>query len=215
MLKKHIQRIKFLLNAKYGAEKSFTIFDKSADITIGKNCNISINGILKIGGALPGCLEIPSYHKTYIVLEDNSKLVINGNVYIATGTFIHVKKNATLILDGDNFIGHNNFIMCSKDISIGKNTSTSWNVTLIDHDGHNLYFHNGKSLKMPIRPLKISDNVGIQMNVTIPHGITIKQNSLIGANTVVREDIPNDTFVYYKNELRIKNGISVGLQFIT
>ncbi|MCM2351128.1 MAG: acyltransferase [Bacteriovoracaceae bacterium] len=215
MFKKYYQRFKFLRHVQYKGSNSFTIFDKSAEINIKKGSQIIINGVLKIGGSLPESIEIPSYNKTRIVMEEDTKLVIEGDVYIASGTFIHIKKGATLKLKGRNFIGHNNFLVCSKEISLGKNTSTSWNVTLIDHDGHTLYFSSGKPLKKMIRPLIIEDNVGIQMNVTIPSGITIGKNSLIGANSVIRENIPSNSLIYHRNELRRKDGISAGLQFFT
>lgn len=216
MLRSLFRKIKFLIRLELRSSGSFVVIDKNTEITLKKNSKIIINkGVFKIGGALPGCIEMPSYHKTQITMDENSSLIIEGDVNIASGTFIHIKKNASLRISGGNFIGHNNIIICSKEISIGSNSSTSWNVTLIDHDGHTLFFNDGTALKKPIRPLKIEDNVGLQMNVTIPSGVTIGKNALIGANTTIREDIPSDTLVYNLPELRKKNGISAGLQFIS
>lgn len=216
MILKFLSKLSSLRRVHLKSEGSFIIIDRKTNLNLKKGSRILINeGVFKAGGALPGCIEIPSLNKTQITLEENATLIIDGDVNIASGTFIHVKKNATLKFGGGNFIGHNNIIICSRDTNLGRNTSTSWNVTLIDHDGHKLYFPNGNALKKPSRPMNIEENVGIQMNVTIPTGVEIGKNCLIGANSVIRKNIPKDTFVYSTSELRSKNGISAGLQFVT
>lgn len=215
MIKNFIQKLKFLRNVEYADDRAYIIFDGKVQLIAPKSSRIIVRGILKVGGALPSSPAIPSYNKTCIILEPGSTLIIEDDVYIASGTMINIRRGATLTFKGKNYIGHNNYIMCSNKVIIGKNTSTSWNVTLIDHDGHTLYSKTGKPFKRLKKPLIIGDNVGIQMNVTIPTGNTIGENSLIGANSVVRENIPENTVVYHNYELRKKHGISAGLQFIT
>jgi len=215
MLKTFIQKLKFLKSVEYANERAYIIFDGKLHLIAHKSCRVIIKGVLKIGGELPLSPAIPSYNKTCIIMEPESSLIIEDDVYIASGTMLNIKKGASLTFKGKNYIGYNNYIMCSSKMMIGKNTSTSWNVTLIDHDGHTLYNQFGKPLKRLMKPLIIEDNVGIQMNVTIPTGNHIGESSLIGANSVIRESIPKNTFVYHSNELRKKNGISAGLQFIT
>lgn len=157
---------------------------------------------------------MPSLNKTILHLEDHSTLIIEDDVFIGSGTYICLRNKSTLHFKGKNYIGHDNKIISSHSTEIGINTSTSWNVTLMEDDGHNLYDINGRIIKKQYRPMKLGDNVGIQMNVTIPRGVNIGPNSLLGANTVIRRNIPNDTLIYTDNILRTKHGFSAGLQFI-
>lgn len=97
-------------------------------------------------------------------------------------------------------------------IEIGDNVTFSIRVTLLAHDAscYNLidYAKIGK--------IKIEDNVFVGANATILPNVTIGQNSIIGAGSVVTKDVPRDSVVAgnparvlmtveeYKNKLQKK-----------
>lgn len=78
-------------------------------------------------------------------------------------------------------------------IEIGDNTMLGSNVTIVtlNHD-----FAPEKRCNAIPKPVKIGKNVWIGANVTILPGVSIGDNSIIGAASVVTKDIPADTLAY-------------------
>lgn len=76
-------------------------------------------------------------------------------------------------------------------IEIGDNVTLSIRVTILAHDASTKkildYTRIGKVI--------IKDNVFIGANATILPGVTIGENSIIGANSVVTKSIPKDSVV--------------------
>jgi acetyltransferase-like isoleucine patch superfamily enzyme len=207
---------------KYRLFKSLTISDSNSLLFLDKKTKIQIspsskiileNGILKIGGTHPRSFGMPSLNKTFFCMDEGSQVIVKGDVYISSGSYIHIRQGGKLVLMGKNYFGNDNKIIVNNETQIGKGVSTSWNVTLMEDDGHSLFYHTGKQVKKLKKKMIFEDNVVIQMNVTIPRGIRIGTNSLIGANSVIRNDIPPNAIVYTDNVLRIKHGFSAGLQF--
>ncbi len=178
------------------------------DIFIGKNAQIIANALVRIGYPLPGMMPAPSKNKSVIILGKNSKLIFNGPVFIESGANIRIADNACLTFGGDNYISRDLTLLCAKEIIIGQGTSISWNATLIDDDNHHYKFTNGRKIKGTYHPLIIGKNVGIQLNVTIPKGVTIGDNSIVSAETVLRQDVTANSLVYSKSSLEIKHGYS-------
>ncbi len=73
-----------------------------------------------------------------------------------------------------------------KEIRLGNNVLIGANTIIIDGDGHN--DRNNSHAKAII----IHDNVWIGANCTILKGIEIGKNSIIGANSVVTKNIPEN-----------------------
>jgi len=100
------------------------------------------------------------------------------------------------IEDGVGF-GNNCHIGCINKIQIGKNTLIGSNVLIIDHAHGN----NSNNKKIPITnqklfskgPIKIGNNCWIGENVVILPGVTIGNNSIIGAGAIVTKDVPENS----------------------
>lgn len=98
-----------------------------------------------------------------------------------------VKKTKRNIIIKENTYMNSGILQAGKNclITIGKNCAIGYNVHMrtISHDPHNI--------KKQIEDhIVIGDNVWIGDNVVILCGINIGDHSIIGANTVVREDVP-------------------------
>jgi len=86
-------------------------------------------------------------------------------------------------------------IHATNKIIIGENCLIAANVTIMDSDGHGVNLderdkHNTKTL-----PIIIGNNVWIGINSVILKGISIGNNSVIAAGSVVTKTVPPNTLV--------------------
>jgi len=204
-----INRIKLVKNSSIN--NGNIVIASNAKLRVSNTSKIEINdGFFKFGYPLDINSPFPSYKNSLIKMGKNSKLIIKGNVSVSHGSSIVICDNGVLEFDGNNIFAHNTFIYCYKNIKFGKFVSSSWNCTFMDWDGH-LFEREDKINKNFYRPLVLKAGVGIQMNVVIPRGVEVGENSVLSANTVLRSDIAPNTLVYSIAELRMKNGIKSGL----
>lgn len=77
-------------------------------------------------------------------------------------------------------------IGCFSEIIIGNNVKIGANVLITDSDWHQEDPRSGKP-----EPVHIGDNVWIGTGTVVLKGVTIGNNSLIGASSVVVHDIPD------------------------
>ena len=100
--------------------------------------------------------------------------------------------------------------MAEERIEIGSYCLISWNVGIADSDFHPLEpaqrlidaralapFLENRPARPPLRtaPVVIADNVWIGMNATILKGVTIGENSVVAAGSVVSKSVPPNTVV--------------------
>ncbi len=80
-------------------------------------------------------------------------------------------------------------------ISIGKRVTTASNITFLTHDGGTRTFRDHPEYKGVINygRIAIHDNCWIGKGCTLPPGISIGPNSIVGACPVVTKDIPPST----------------------
>ena len=91
-------------------------------------------------------------------------------------------------------------------MEIGRDCAKAWNTTIIDTDFHQITYPDGA--QNPISsPVKIGDKVWIGCNSTILKGVTIGNNSVIGANTLVNKDVPPNCLVVGNPMRIVKEGI--------
>jgi acetyltransferase-like isoleucine patch superfamily enzyme len=84
-------------------------------------------------------------------------------------------------------------VLCSAErITIGNNVGVGANTTIIDTDFHS--FNPVERLMNPLiaktTPVTIEDGAFIGMNCLILKGVTIGQNSIVGAGSIVSRDVP-------------------------
>ncbi len=111
---------------------------------------------------------------------------------------------------GDYTLLNGALVMADERIEIGSYCLISWNVGIADSDFHPLApaqrrvdamalapFFEGRPPrpKLETRPVRIADNVWIGMNAIILKGVTIGENSVVAAGSVVTRDVPANTVV--------------------
>lgn len=206
-----VRRFKALKHVRLDGNRSRFIFAGSVNIRCGKGARIIVNnGIVRLGFPLPGHIKHASYATSEITLEDGATLQFDGDVCIASGATLFIGKDSTAIFAGNNFISHNFKLICTKEFRMGRFSNTSWNVTLIDDDKHRFRRPDGQVLRGLPRPLIIGDNVGLQMNVSIPRGVRIGNSSVIAGGMTVREDIPENSTTFEEIKVKVKHGFCCG-----
>lgn len=140
----------------------------------------------------------------YIHISLNAKCTIgknfkmnNGSKYSDSGINgkcrIEVRDTAILII-GDHVGMSDVTITCHNHIIIGNNVILGVGVQLRDTDNHSLNPYdrlNGLDWKnKKTAPIEIKDNVFIGAYCFILKGVTIGENSIIGAGSIVTKNIP-------------------------
>lgn len=119
---------------------------------------------------------------------------INGDVRIHRGCFINPSGGGTCVLNDGVSIGPYCQLNASNQIVLGKNVLIAPNVFMSDHN------HEYKDVKLPIAfqgnkehdaEIIIGDDSWISTNVVIVGNVRIGIHTVIGANSVVVNDIPD------------------------
>ncbi|HFJ9281491.1 TPA: DapH/DapD/GlmU-related protein [Bacillus cereus] len=154
-----------------------------------KTAIVTIKNRLGIGRPITTLSE----SKAIIHVRKNSTLEIDGKVDLGPGVMMVVHDNATISIGDNSYISADSKIYAKERISIGNNCALSWNLTIIDSDFHEITIDGITRPKT--KPIKIGNNVWIGCNTTILKGVTIGDNSVIAAGSIVTKDIPPNTLV--------------------
>lgn len=128
--------------------------------------------------------------ETRILLEENSKLTVDGNFSVYANSYIRVFPNSHLILHG-GFINENVQISCGDTIEIGEGATIGRDVCIRSYDGHTIE-EEGYKIAAPI---KIGKHVWIGQGATILKGVTIGDGAIIASGALVTKDVPAHAIV--------------------
>lgn len=135
---------------------------------------------------------------------NKDKIKIGANVFIAENSFLAVstvfmnqKFTPSLKLGNNVSVGSNLFISCIDNITIENDVIISDRVFISDHS------HGYENVEIPIKdqPLEkggkvlIKSGAFIGVNAVILPGVTIGNNSVVGASSVVADSVPDYTIV--------------------
>jgi len=132
-------------------------------------------------------------------LEVGSKVGICGSGKIIAGQNLYLRKGVTLstfsaqstIQIGDGvLIGDSTFIGAHGRITIGDNTMIAAEVVIFDTDWHGI---DGQPPKE--EPISIGRHVWIGLRDLILEGVTIGDNSIVGAGSVVTKSVAPNSVV--------------------
>ena len=141
-------------------------------------------------------------HKFYRVgtgLEVKGKLEMRGPGNVIAGKDLHLSKNVALntltaqskIMIGNEVdIGDSSFIGAYGQLIIGDNTAIAGGVVILDTDLHGI---DGQPAKE--RPIRIGRHVWIGLRAIILEGVTIGDNAIVGAGSVVTKSVDANSIV--------------------
>lgn len=141
-------------------------------------------------------INIGRYNKeTILLLLKKYGANIGDNCDIECGlTFHNCKDYSNLVIGNGSHIGKNCFLDLKDKIVIGNNVTLSMGTTLLTHQDLGLSSINLLYPKSQAR-IKIGDDVYIGANVTILKGVTIGKRSIIGAGSLVINDVLENIIV--------------------
>jgi acetyltransferase-like isoleucine patch superfamily enzyme len=122
-------------------------------------------------------------------LMKNSKLILDGNAKIGLGSSLSIEENGVFEIGHSTYICAGAHIRIAKRVSIGSNCAISWNVTIMDSDFHE-YRVNDETITENTKEVIIGNNVWIGNNVVILKGVTIGDDAIIAAGSIVTKNIP-------------------------
>ena len=154
----------------------------------------------------------------FVYLFPDSKISMGRCTEIRTAqisNFIGINRRTTIsthskyaqILVGDNCGMSGVVIGAKQSILIGNNVLIGANVLITDFDWHSIdAVARNQGASSESKPVIIADNVFIGYSATILKGVSIGENSVIGANSVVTSNIPANV-IAAGNPCRIISGI--------
>lgn len=152
---------------------------------------------------------------------------LKKKIYLGKGTNIEIGKNGKLILEGEFtcrnynnfkvtsgtlrignavFMNNNNSINCRENILIGENVLLGEGIKIYDHDHILKQKELIRNTGFETKKIKIGNNIWICSDCIILKGTVIKNNSIIGAKTLLKNNnIETNLVVFNKNQLVMKN----------
>ncbi len=122
--------------------------------------------------------------ETRLLIESDAEFQIKKRSVIYSGSYIRIMKWGKLILDGC-IINEDVQITCGDIIYIGQNSFIGRGVVIRSYDSH-VFAKRGLTKSASIF---IGSNVWIGQNAIIYKGISIGDNSIIGAGCIVTENV--------------------------
>ncbi len=165
-------------------------------------------GLLKLvhGGKFSGPAFCQVSPLTEITIDLGAELHIGAGLKMRPGAVLRVKPGGVCSMGKNVSLNFNNVLTCQERITLGDDVILAPNVQIYDHD-HDFRAEGGvAAMKYRTSPVVIGSNVWIGANCVILRGARIGDNCVIGANTVVRGEIPANSVVTQADgsELRIR-----------
>lgn len=141
---------------------------------------------------------------TWNVFQINNKadLIVGSNVICRNFENFHVSSGKLILHDGV-FVNNSCSFNCMERIEIGVGTMMGEGVRFYDHD-HVYTAEKIEKWQWTTAPIRVGIDCWIGSNVTILKGVTIGDNTIIGAGCLVRNNIPANSVVYNDGNLCVK-----------
>lgn len=173
-------------------------------ILIASNSRIIIeNGVLSLGYLT----YLPGWHvrERCGIRLHNSTLHITGNVDLRPGFRVWAINSRVVIHDGTVINGPAGLVS-KAGVEIGAHCRIAMGVQIMDCDLHK-HAVAGEEPEDIAKPVIIKDHCWIGHNVSILKGVTVGEGAIIGAGSVVTEDVGARTMVAGVPARKIKGNI--------
>lgn len=135
-------------------------------------------------------------------IDDKAHFIVGDNVICRNFENFHVSSGKLILHDGV-FINNSCSFNCMERIEIGSGTMMGEGVRFYDHD-HVYTAEKIEKWQWTTSSIRVGRDCWIGSNVTILKGVTIADNTIIGAGCLIRNDIPSNSVVYNDGNLIVK-----------
>ena len=135
-------------------------------------------------------------------IDAKASFVVGPNVICRNFENFRLPSGKLILHDGV-FINNSCSFNCMERIEIGNGTMMGEGVRFYDHD-HVYTAEKIEKWQWTTAPIRVGRDCWIGSNVTILKGVTIGDNTIIGAGCLVRKDIPANSVVYNDGNLIIR-----------
>ena len=135
-------------------------------------------------------------------IDDRAHFIVGTNVICRNFENFHVSSGKVILHDGV-FINNSCSFNCMERIEIEAGTMMGEGVRFYDHD-HIYTAEKIEKWQWTTAPIRVGQDCWIGSNVTILKGVTIGDNTIIGAGCLIRNDIPANSVVYNDGNLCVK-----------
>ena len=147
--------------------------------------------------------------------EKNNSVTIGKDTMLAC-SIIFESNTGEVIIGNNTFINNGTSLISKNKITIGNHVTIAWGCTIYDHNSHSLdYRERQKDINrqnedyregrnfiasknwdvVKSKPIIIEDNVWIGFDSVVLSGVTIGEGAIVGARSVVRENVEPWTVV--------------------
>jgi galactoside O-acetyltransferase len=140
-----------------------------------------------------------------------------GSEALVGGEFIFESERGEVSIGDGTFINGGTRLICRERIDIGAQVTIAWGCTLYDHNSHSLswqdtamdirqqitdiragrnFIQNKDWSTVRSRPICVADKAWVGFGVTVLNGVRIGEGAIVGACSVVRDDVPDWAMVY-------------------
>jgi acetyltransferase-like isoleucine patch superfamily enzyme len=149
-----------------------------------------------------------------VLVKNKGNIIIGNNVYLQSypegepyKTCLQAHLPDAIIKIGNHCILNGTIIHCRTTVTIGNFCMFGPVTKIVDNDSHRVSTDIYERRKAPdSAPIALGDNVWIGMNSLILKGVTIGDNSIVAAYSVVTKDVPANTLVA-GNPAKIKKNL--------
>lgn len=124
-----------------------------------------------------------------MILDDRVRIMSD----VAT-TELGVGPGGTLHIGSRTFVNYGTSIAAGESVTIGANCLIGTHVLIADNDFHRLEADR-RNEAPDTDPVVLADNVWIGQRAMVLKGVTIGENSVVAAGSVVTKDVPANTVV--------------------
>ena len=135
-------------------------------------------------------------------IDDKASFIVGSNVICRNFENFRVPSGKLILHDGV-FINNSCSFNCMERIEIGAGTMMGEGVRFYDHD-HVYTAEKIEKWQWTTAPIRVGRDCWIGSNVTILKGVTIGDNTIIGAGCLIRNDVPANSVVYNDGHLVVK-----------
>ena len=135
-------------------------------------------------------------------IDNKADLIVGSNVICRNFENFHVSSGKLVLNDGV-FINNSCSFNCMERIEVGAGTMMGEGVRFYDHD-HVYTAEKIEKWQWKTAPIRVGRDCWIGSNVTILKGVTIGDNTIIGAGCLVRKDVPANSVVYNDGNVLVK-----------